>query len=55
MGESPSARTERELADLRRKIEAYIPRSYVPDMRLKIDLYRRIARLSTIATVPTNS
>jgi transcription-repair coupling factor (superfamily II helicase) len=29
-------------------IEAYIPRSYVPDMRLKIDLYRRIARLSTI-------
>jgi transcription-repair coupling factor (superfamily II helicase) len=29
--------------------EAYIPRSYVPDMRLKIDLYRRVARLSTIA------
>jgi transcription-repair coupling factor (superfamily II helicase) len=29
-------------------IEAYIPRTYVPDMRLKIDLYRRIARLSTI-------
>ncbi len=28
--------------------EAYIPRSYVPDMRLKIDLYRRIARLATI-------
>lgn len=28
--------------------EAYIPRSYVPDMRLKIDLYRRFARLSTI-------
>jgi transcription-repair coupling factor (superfamily II helicase) len=29
--------------------EAYIPRSYVGDMRLKIDLYRRVARLSTIA------
>ncbi|MEX0977545.1 MAG: transcription-repair coupling factor [Pirellulales bacterium] len=29
--------------------EAYIPRTYVPDMRLKIDLYRRIARLATIA------
>ncbi len=28
--------------------EAYIPRAYVSDMRLKIDLYRRIARLSTI-------
>ncbi|HEX3726594.1 MAG TPA: TRCF domain-containing protein, partial [Pirellulales bacterium] len=29
--------------------EAYIPRSYVPDMRLKIDLYRRLARLGTMA------
>jgi transcription-repair coupling factor (superfamily II helicase) len=29
--------------------QAYIPRSYVPDMRLKIDLYRRVARLSTMA------
>jgi len=29
-------------------VEAFIPRTYVPDMRLKIDLYRRIARLSTI-------
>ena len=28
--------------------EAYIPRSYVPDMRLKIDLYRRVARLATL-------
>jgi transcription-repair coupling factor (superfamily II helicase) len=28
--------------------EAYIPRLYVPDMRLKIDLYRRMARLSTL-------
>jgi transcription-repair coupling factor (superfamily II helicase) len=28
--------------------EAYIPRNYVPDMRLKIDLYRRVARLSTM-------
>ena len=24
--------------------EAYLPRTYVPDMRLKIDLYRRLAR-----------
>jgi transcription-repair coupling factor (superfamily II helicase) len=29
--------------------EAYIPRSYVPDMRLKIDLYRRLARVATAA------
>ena len=29
--------------------EGYIPRSYVPDMRLKIDLYRRLARVSTRA------
>jgi transcription-repair coupling factor (superfamily II helicase) len=29
--------------------EAYIPRTYVGDMRLKIDLYRRVARLSTMA------
>ncbi|HEV3138331.1 MAG TPA: transcription-repair coupling factor, partial [Pirellulales bacterium] len=28
--------------------EAYIPRGYVPDMRLKIDLYRRIARLVSL-------
>ncbi len=27
--------------------EAYIPPSYVPDMRLKIDLYRRLARVSS--------
>ena len=27
--------------------EAYIPRSYVPDMRLKIDLYRRLTRVSS--------
>jgi transcription-repair coupling factor (superfamily II helicase) len=27
--------------------EGYIPRSYVPDMRLGIDLYRRLARVST--------
>jgi transcription-repair coupling factor (superfamily II helicase) len=26
---------------------AYLPPSYVPDMRLKIDLYRRCARLAT--------
>jgi transcription-repair coupling factor (superfamily II helicase) len=29
--------------------EAYLPRRYVPDMRLKIDLYRRVARLTTAA------
>jgi transcription-repair coupling factor (superfamily II helicase) len=27
--------------------EAYIPRSYVSDMRLKIDLYRRLGRVAT--------
>ncbi len=26
-------------------VEAYIPRPYVPDIRLKIDLYRRLARV----------
>jgi len=26
--------------------QAYVPRSYVPDMRSKIDLYRRLARVS---------
>jgi transcription-repair coupling factor (superfamily II helicase) len=29
--------------------EAFLPRSYVPDMRLKIDLYRRLARAATEA------
>jgi transcription-repair coupling factor (superfamily II helicase) len=29
--------------------EAYIPRSYLSDMRLKIDLYRRVARVSSMA------
>jgi transcription-repair coupling factor (superfamily II helicase) len=28
--------------------EAYLPRHYVPDMRLKIDLYRRLARLASL-------
>jgi transcription-repair coupling factor (superfamily II helicase) len=28
--------------------EAYIPRCYVPDMRLKIDLYRRLARVASV-------
>jgi len=28
--------------------EGYIPRTYVPDMRLKIDLYRRLARVSSV-------
>ncbi len=27
--------------------QGYIPRGYVPDMRLKIDLYRRLARVSS--------
>ncbi len=27
--------------------EAYLPRSYVPEMRTKIDLYRRLSRLTT--------
>ncbi len=27
--------------------QGYLPRSYVPDMRLKIDLYRRLARVSS--------
>jgi transcription-repair coupling factor (superfamily II helicase) len=31
--------------------EAYLPRNYVPDMRAKIDLYRRLARLTTEAAV----
>jgi transcription-repair coupling factor (superfamily II helicase) len=31
--------------------EAYLPRGYVPDMRSKIDLYRRLARLTTEPTV----
>jgi len=29
--------------------EAYLPQHYVPDMRLKIDLYRRLARVSDLA------
>ncbi len=33
--------------DLNLPVEAYIPPSYVPDMRLKIDLYRRLARVSS--------
>jgi transcription-repair coupling factor (superfamily II helicase) len=28
--------------------EGHIPRSYVPDMRLKIDLYRRLSRISAM-------
>src|SRR4029079_3962238 len=28
--------------------EAYLPRRYVPDMRQKIDLYRRLSRVSTM-------
>jgi transcription-repair coupling factor (superfamily II helicase) len=31
--------------------EAYLPRDYVPDMRSKIDLYRRLARLTSEATL----
>jgi transcription-repair coupling factor (superfamily II helicase) len=29
--------------------EAFLPRRYVPDMRMKIDLYRRLARVSSAA------
>jgi transcription-repair coupling factor (superfamily II helicase) len=31
--------------------EAYLPRTYVPDMRSKIDLYRRLAQLTKEAAV----
>jgi transcription-repair coupling factor (superfamily II helicase) len=31
--------------------EAYLPRGYVPDMRSKIDLYRRLARFTTESAV----
>tara|TARA_Y100000588_G_C13938360_1_gene788934 strand:+ start:19 stop:651 length:633 start_codon:yes stop_codon:yes gene_type:complete len=31
--------------------EAYLPRKYVPDMRTKIDLYRRLARLTCVGQV----
>jgi transcription-repair coupling factor (superfamily II helicase) len=31
--------------------EGYLPRNYVPDMRSKIDLYRRLARLTTESSV----
>lgn len=31
--------------------EAYLPRGYVPDMRSKIDLYRRLARLTRDTSV----
>jgi len=31
--------------DIDLPLEAYIPRTYVPDMRLKIDLYRRLSRV----------
>jgi transcription-repair coupling factor (superfamily II helicase) len=33
--------------DLDLPCEAYLPRAYVPDMRAKIDLYRRLARVVT--------
>ncbi|TWT78461.1 Transcription-repair-coupling factor [Posidoniimonas polymericola] len=32
-------------------VHAYLPGAYVPDMRSKIDLYRRLARASTLAEV----
>ena len=28
-------------------VQAYLPRQYIPDMRTKIDLYRRLARITT--------
>jgi len=33
--------------DIDLPVEAFIPRQYVPDMRLKIDLYRRLCRVSS--------
>ena len=33
--------------DIDLPVEAYFPRRYVPDIRLKIDLYRRMARITT--------
>jgi len=33
--------------DIDLPLPAYLPRSYVPDMRQKIDLYRRLARVSS--------
>src|SRR5690606_3842382 len=38
-------RTEVDV-DLDLPSEAFLPRTYVPDMRLKIDLYRRLARVA---------
>lgn len=38
-------RTEVDV-DLDLPCEAFLPRTYVPDMRLKIDLYRRLARVA---------
>ena len=35
--------------DVNLPCKAYIPRTYVPDMRAKIDLYRRLARVSNAA------
>jgi len=32
-------------------VEAYLPAKYVPDLRSKIDLYRRLARLTSIEAV----
>ncbi len=34
--------------ELNLPVEAYIPRSYVPDMRTKIDLYRRLGRITSV-------
>jgi transcription-repair coupling factor (superfamily II helicase) len=45
--------TPRESVDVNIDLpgEAYLPRDYVPDMRSKIDLYRRLARLTSEAAV----
>jgi len=32
-------------------VEAYLPPAYVPDMRAKIDLYRRLARLTEVGQI----
>jgi transcription-repair coupling factor (superfamily II helicase) len=39
--------------DIQIPIEAYLPSEYIPDMRQKIDVYRRISRLQDIQSIET--
>jgi transcription-repair coupling factor (superfamily II helicase) len=39
--------------DIQLPIEAYLPSEYIPDMRQKIDVYRRISRLQDIQAIET--